>query len=1497
MRYLNLLALLVLTKLAFSCDYTVDLHDTYGDGWNGNTLTIQVNGVNVLTSITVATGSDASFNFSANPGDVVTIIYNAIGSWTSENEVTITSDDLGSAVYTDGMNGAVPTGGSFTIGNNCGLAPPANDDPCQTINLPMSGLCNPSVNSVNGATASAIAAPSCGSYTTQGDVWFETTVGVTGLLQIELQDLGIDATMAIYSGNCNALTEIGCSTSNSYYSDAIAPGTQLWIRVWDDSNSIGSFSICAYEPPPPPINNEPCTATLLTVDVICNNVIGTTEQALNSSVAIPSCSWGYNGGDVWYTAIVPASGFMHVNLTAAGLTDGGIAVYSGTDCNNLTEVGCSESTWSMPSSVVVVPTDNLAGQQVWIRIWEGNNDNPGTFEICLVDAPVLFTDPTAFTPQELVEDILITGCLQAFNVTYDGDPTAIGYFQGGEGTFGMASGLVMGSGSIEELTGQGFDNVNNETAQADVESDLSDISVLNGGASDMYDEAILEFDFVPSSDTTEFQFVFASAEYPTFEHTSYNDVFAFFVSGPGIAGPYADNAINVAIVPGTTDPITISTVNGTVADGGSGDNSTYFAAYTNNTVPNFNVGGYTVPITAVMAGLTPCETYHIKFAIADAGDGSLSSFVFFEESSFSSGGDVIMSNVSNVGQQNDIYEGCENYYVFSRLDTSAIAMQDTVPILLNVGGTAIEGIDYTNIPDTLFILPNQLYDTLFYSAFFDNIVEGTEYIIFSLLNGCPCSLTSTDDTIWIYNNYHLDATIVNDQLICFGDSAEITTTVNPNIDPMLITYSWSNGNTNSGFWDAPTNTTTYEVTITNICESNTVLNADINVVPTINPMFVSSKDTVCVGEPTVLTFTGSASSQAHYNWDFGGADPLSSNSLGPHNVSWVSTGLKTIQLNIDDQSCLNDTSFHVYVKEYNNMDLQANGGNINCNSNCDGYAMVTANIGVSPYSYIWENGQTTQTATQLCPGAYSVTVMDAYGCKDTSHVIITSPPSLNITSSSTAATCYGFSDGSAEVSASGGTPPYSYQWNNNQNTESIINLPANTYAVTVFDANGCSQNDNNIVVTQPESVKMALTGTQYNDGSLWICIGQTETLSSSVSGGVAPYQIDWNTGESANSISVNPALTEVYSAKAIDSHGCESETNYISVNVFDPISFYTNLNDNEICLGESIDVNIDVDGGNHQYTYILKDNSGNETVVSEDFVISPEQSQTYEITINDACGSPTETKSIDIVVHNPPTVSFSADKNSGCPPLEVQFNEMQGEENASYYWTFTGDNAESIISLDRNPNKIFKQSGSYDVSLSITSEFGCESKVIKHNYLHIFDNPIAEFTCEPQVKSILDPTFFFANKSKMADVYQWWFSDLDSSQQVNPEYKFPDLVSTYNVTLIAISRYGCADTLSQQVRVVDEVTYYAPTAFTPDGDGKNEVFNIKGNGILDEGFELIVYDRWGMEIFKTNDRNKGWNGKSESGHFVKPDVYTFIVHFTDSYYIKHEKSGHISVIY
>ena len=240
---------------------------------------------------------------------------------------------------------------------------------------------------------------------------------------------------------------------------------------------------------------------------------------------------------------------------------------------------------------------------------------------------------SGLTLEQYVNQVLLGNGIQAFNITYTGGASQLGHMTNGAGLFSVDEGLVLSSDAAENLgcTGPGFCNdcLGGAFNDADLLTVANSVPPLIGqgfSVGSVNDGCVLEFDFVAAGDTVSFNYVFGSDEYLTWVNTAYNDVFAFFLSGPGITGPYASpagfpgGAVNIASVPDSNPllPITISSVNNVT-------NSEY---YINNpgstTAPCIN--GYTTPFTA-MHPVQCGETYHIKLAIADGSDTALESSV------------------------------------------------------------------------------------------------------------------------------------------------------------------------------------------------------------------------------------------------------------------------------------------------------------------------------------------------------------------------------------------------------------------------------------------------------------------------------------------------------------------------------------------------------------------------------------------------------------------------------------------------------------------------------------------------------------------------------------------------------------------------------------------------------------------------------------------------------------------------------------------------------
>ena len=275
------------------------------------------------------------------------------------------------------------------------LAQPANDDPCNAITVTPAASCSFTTYTNAGATASAgVPAPGCANYL-GGDVWFKVTVPAGGGLTFDTQTGVItDGGMAIYSGTCTNLTLLACDDDASTNGampkitlGGLTPGNTLWISVWEyGNNNNGTFGLCVTFPPPPPSNDNPCTATPVTAGQTCNYTTYTNAGATASTgVPAPGCA-NYSGGDVWFSVVVPCGGALSFDTQTGGLTDAGMAIYSGT-CSNLTLITCDDDGSANGAMPYITRNNLVPGSTIWIRVWDYGNNDEGTFGLCVSIPP------------------------------------------------------------------------------------------------------------------------------------------------------------------------------------------------------------------------------------------------------------------------------------------------------------------------------------------------------------------------------------------------------------------------------------------------------------------------------------------------------------------------------------------------------------------------------------------------------------------------------------------------------------------------------------------------------------------------------------------------------------------------------------------------------------------------------------------------------------------------------------------------------------------------------------------------------------------------------------------------------------------------------------------------------------------------------------------------------------------------------------------------------
>jgi hypothetical protein len=337
--------------------------------------------------------------------------------------------------------------GSFSICAQAGAgggSAPANDDPCSATAITVGATCSYSSYTNSNATASAgVPAPGCANYS-GGDVWFSVTVPASGNLIFDTNTGTItDGGMAIYTGTCGALSLVTCNDDGSsnglmpmISQPGLTPGATVWIRVWEYGNdSNGSFSLCVYDGGSTggaPANDNPCNATTVAVGTSCTFSTYTNANATaTAGVTAPGCA-SYSGGDVWFQVTVPASGALAFDSNSGVITDGGMAIYSGT-CGALTLIACDDDNSANGAMPYLSSTTLTPGATIWIRMWEFGNDNNGTFQLCVYettapppppgnvtcggmdpicsDTPITFTASTGGTSASIANPGNNYGCL------------------------------------------------------------------------------------------------------------------------------------------------------------------------------------------------------------------------------------------------------------------------------------------------------------------------------------------------------------------------------------------------------------------------------------------------------------------------------------------------------------------------------------------------------------------------------------------------------------------------------------------------------------------------------------------------------------------------------------------------------------------------------------------------------------------------------------------------------------------------------------------------------------------------------------------------------------------------------------------------------------------------------------------------------------------------------------------------------------------------------
>ncbi len=390
---------------------------------------------------------------------------------------------------------------------------------------------------------------------------------------------------------------------------------------------------------------------------------------------------------------------------------------------------------------------------------------------------------------------------------------------------------------------------------------------------------------------------------------------------------------------------------------------------------------------------------------------------------------------------------------------------------------------------------------------------------------------------------------------------------------------------------------------------------------------------------------------------------------GSTSISGLSAGVYTLYV-VDGLGC---TSTHVVSIEEPDpvAGVISNTKDVSCFGGNDGMIDLTPLGGNGSYSYSWTNGSTSQDPSSLSAGTHTVTITDGNGCTSNAISAILGEPAAPLTSTIAGedAKCNGASDGSVDLSPTGGTSPYTFLWSNGAFTEDLSNVPAGTYSVTITDNNGCTAT-NSITINQPTGITSTLTKTDVS------CFeGSDGTVTASVSGGTPTYTYIWANASStlvSTSMNLPSVAASTYFLTVTDANGC-THTDNIIVNEPSKLEIDTIIVTDVLCHGESTGaIDIEIVGGTPSYTV-----SWSNSAITED--ISSLSTGWYYVNVVDANGCTTNDSAF---VDQPlePLYSYHSFEEPSC----YKFTDGQLQlvvEGGTFPYQHTWNRGDTVLTL------------------------------------------------------------------------------------------------------------------------------------------------------------------------------------------------------------------------
>lgn len=554
----------------------------------------------------------------------------------------------------------------------------------------------------------------------------------------------------------------------------------------------------------------------------------------------------------------------------------------------------------------------------------------------------------------------------------------------------------------------------------------------------------------------------------------------------------------------------------------------------------------------------------------------------------------------------------------------------------------------------------------------ENLCAGSYYLLVTDGNGCAGS-----DSISIGNGVPITAGFTATPAGCGSCDGALSVSASSG-NGLPYTYKWSTGETTSSISDLIAGL--YSVEIKDNAGCAQTFTAIINNVggPTLND---SVSDASCFGscDGYALTTASGATAPYFYQW----TDPLMQTG---DSAGGLCEGLYYYSAT-DSNGCVSFDS--VYISEGNEIQVSSQITGVSCPGEADGIVGISISGGSSPYSILWSNSDTTDITDSLSPGIYSVIITDSLNCTFNDTFNLQNPPAISISFVVFNANCFGSCDGVVKAMVSGGSPPYSYSWNDPQNqmTNIAAGLCSGYTELTVTDSKGCVHTDS-ALINAPLGISSlpTLSNPTCKDG-------ENGTISLVISGGIAPYSVDWNNGMSG--LSVSGLKAGNYSATITDANQCVLQVNYTLNPPVNPLTIGNFTITKPACGNNNGSVSANVSGGSGNYLF-----SWNTLPPRTTSSITGIWAGMYEVTVTDAISGCIAKKTAIV-------------ENTGAPALSISKVDESCFQNCNGSATVVGSNSGSVFLWDDSLSQtgitaVNLCKGFYSV-MTIDSATGCVS--------------------------------------------------------------------------------------------------------------------------------------------------------------------------------------------